>query len=243
MGGVQVYNPVDGLSRMIADVEKFLNPIIVKAQPVIKFLTAINFYLVIGIFFAMLFYLIFIRQHSIMRKLRKPANYFASIIFIGIYVFLMNASLRLGKDSLGQEITLSVDFIVMPMAVKLLGPVVGCAFGMIQYGASFMLRGETFNITYMLVAGISAMLYGRFLYQHRTRYLRCFTTKLMVNLLCNILLVPFYDIWRAEYVASAITNQMVLQIIFAPIQAAAIYIALIAMRKVRKMLSEVSWGL
>ena len=243
MGGVQIYNPVDGFSRMLNDVEGFLSPAIRAAQPVIKLLSQINLYLIIAVFLGMLAYLIFVRKHRIMDKLKKPTNYFAAIILLGVYLFLTSASLRLGKDSLGQDLKLTLDFVVMPMAVKLLGPVVGCIFGMIQYGASFLVRGEVFNLGFMLVAGISAMIYGRFLYQRRTRYVRCFTTKLLVNLVCNILLIPFYSIWRPEFVVTAITNQLVIQIILAPVQAFAIYIALLIMRKLRKTLAEVSWGL
>lgn len=243
MSEVQIYNPVDGFSRMIGDVEKYMRPIIVKIQPIIKFFSTANLYLIIGVFIALLWYLVFVRHHSIIKKLKKPTNYFGAIILLGIYLFFTSASLRLGKDSLGQELKLSLDFVVMPMAVKLLGPVVGCMFGMIQYGASFLVRGETFNLGFMLVAGISAMIYGRFLYQRKTKYLRCFTTKLMVNVLCNIILIPFYDMWQSEYVVTAITNQLVFQIVLAPIQAFGIYVALIVMRKFRKIMSEVSWGL
>lgn len=243
MGEVQIYNPVDGFSRMVSDMEHTLTPILNKIEPILKGLSSINRYLIIGLFLVLLWYMLFVRHHSVMEKLKTPTNYFAAIIFLGIYLFLTDASLRFGKDSLGQEMKLSLDFIVMPMSVKLLGPVVGCFFGMIQYGASFLVRDEIFNLEFMLVAGISAMIYGRFLYKRRTGYIRCFTTKLLVNLVCNVLLIPFYSLWSPEFVVSAITNQLVFQIVLTPIQALAIYISLIVFRKIRKILSEVSWSL
>lgn len=244
MGGVQVYNPIEGFNRMVSDVEGYIGPIVQKMGPLVRLLSVINIYLIIVGFTGMMAYLLFVRQHSVMNKLRRPTNYFAAMVLLGIYLFLSKAAMRLGINSVGQQMTLSLDFIVMPMAVKLLGPIVGCMFGMIQYGASFLVRGELFHISYMLVAGISAMIYGVILYQHKTRYLRCFMAKIIVNLICNVLLVPFLsDYEMTPVVASIISNTIVMQVLLAPVQAFAIYISLIVMRKIRKILAAVEWSL
>ncbi len=239
-----MYNgQVEGAGEMVSNIGDFFSPAINGMKPLIYGLSAINLYLVIGVFLVMLAYLLFVRKHSIMRKLCRSTNYFAALILLGLYLMLTKASLRLGVDSSGNTVAISPDFIVMPMAVKLFGPVVGGFFGMIQYGASFMLRNETFNLGFMLVAGISAMIYGRYIYAHKTSYLRCFVTKLFVNIFCNVLLFPFFTIYSSEYALIAATNRLATQILFAPAQALAIYISLIILRKLRETLSEVSWGL
>ncbi len=238
-----MFNEVKGVDEMISNIGDFFRPAIDKIQPFLRILSAINLYLIVGVFLGLLAYMIFVRKHSVINKLTRSTNYFAALILLGLYLMLTRASLRLGTDSLGNTIAISPDFIIMPLAVKLFGPIVGCFFGMIQYGASFMLRNEVFNFSFMLVAGISAMIYGRYIYAHKTSYLRCFVTKLFVNILCNVILTPFFEFYADEFVIDAITNRLVIQVVFAPAQALAIYISLIVMRKLRKTLSEVSWSL
>ena len=242
MGEAQFYNPIEGFNRMIFDMEGFIEPVVEGMLPVASFFSTMNFYIIAVVFVGVLAYMIFVRQHSFVRKLRTPKNYFAAIIFLGIYLFFLNASMTLGVNSIGQEITFGLDFVVMPMAAKMFGPIVGCIFGMIQYGSAFLVRNETFNVGYMLVAGISAMLYAWVLYQRRTKYLRCVTAKLFVNIVCNIIFVPFYSTYGAELTASALANQLIVQIVFVPIQAVFIYIALILLRKTKRLLSDVAWG-
>ncbi len=242
MGDAHFYNPIEGFNRMISDMEEFIEPIVVRLLPVASFFSTMNFYIIVAVFVGVLFYMFFVRQHSLVKKLKNSKNYFAALIFLGIYLFFLNASMTLGVNSMGQDITFGMDFVVMPMAAKMFGPIVGCIFGMIQYCSAFLVRNETFNVGFMLVAGISAMLYAWVLYQRKTRYLRCVTAKLLVNFVCNIILVPFYSTYGAEFTASALANQMIVQVVFVPIQAVFIYIALILLRKTRRVLSEVAWG-
>ena len=242
MGEAQFYNPIEGFNRMISDMEKFIEPVVERLLPVASFFSTMNFYIIVAVFVGVLSYMLLVRQHSFVGKLKNPKNYFAAIIFLGIYLFFLNASMKLGVNSMGQDITLGMDFVVMPMAAKMFGPIVGCIFGMIQYGSAFLVRNETFNVGFMLVAGISAMLYAWVLYQRKTRYLRCVTAKLFVNIVCNIILVPFYSTYGAEFTATALANQLIIQIVFVPIQAVFIYIALILLRKTKNTLSEVAWG-
>lgn len=242
MGEAHFYNPIEGFNRMISDMESFIEPVVERMLPLAKIFSTMNFYIIVTVFVVILSYMFFVRQHSFLGKLKNPKNYFAAIIFLGIYLFFLNASMRLGVNSIGQDITLGMDFVIMPMAAKLFGPIVGCIFGMIQYCSAFLVRNETFNVGFMLVAGISAMLYAWVLYRRRTRYLRCVTAKLLVNLVCNIILVPFYSTYGAEFTAVALANQLIVQIVFVPIQAVFIYIALILLRKTKNVLSEVAWG-
>lgn len=242
MGEARFYNPIEGFNRMLSDMEGFIEPIVERLLPVARFFSYRNIYIIVAVFVGVLAYMLFVRQHSFVRKLRNPKNYFAAIILLGIYLFFLNASMTIGVNSMGQDITFGMDFVVMPVAAKLFGPIVGCIFGMIQYCSAFLVRNETFNVGFMLVAGISAMLYAWVLYQRKTRYLRCVTAKLFVNVVCNIILVPFYSTYGAEFTTAALANQMIVQVVFVPIQALFIYIALILHRKIKKILNEVSWG-
>lgn len=236
----QIYNPVAGINRMMADMEDFLNPIVAHLHPMFRVASNINIGLVIVVFAVLLFYMVFVRRHSVMSKLREPSNYFAACALLIIYAFFTETPVKIGP-----ELSLNFGLIVMPLAAKLFGPIIAGAFGIIQYATSFVMhQGESFNLSAMLVAGISGMLYGWVIYARRTSYIRCLWAKLMVNVVCNILLVPMAQGTGAiKEIANSITQSIVSNIIMAPIQALLIFVALIIMKKIRKDLSRVSWGL
>jgi len=236
----QIYNPVEGINRMIADIESFINPIVFRFHPLLRLLSIINIFLVILAFGLMLAYLIFVRRHHIARKLKNPSNYFAAAFLLLLYMLLTETPLRIGPD-----ISLNFGMVVMPMAAKLFGPILAGGFGIVQYGASFIMHsGEAFSLSAMLVAGLSGMIYGRFIYAQRTSYLRCLWSKFLVNIICNVLLVPMVtgNTMTTE-IANAITQSIVVNIILAPVQALMIYAALLLQKKVRGVLGEVHWGL
>ena len=240
MGEEQLYNPVEGINQMIADIEGIITPMVFKFHPLLRILSILNIYLVVACFVAMLVYLVVKRKHRIGNKLKTPTNYFMAVFFLLLYVLLTETPIRLGPD-----ISLNFGLVVMPMAAKAFGPLLAGAFGIVQYGASFAMHsGEAFSISSLLVAGLSGMIYGRFIYARRTTYLRCLGAKLLVNVMCNIFLVPMVttSVMSAE-LADAITQSVVSNVLLAPLQALIIYAALIIMKKAREALSEVSWGI
>jgi len=105
-----------------------------------------------------------------------------------------------------------------------------------------MHTGEEFNLSAMLVAGISGMLYGWIIYAHRTTYTRCLWAKMLVNVVCNIVLVPLIitETVTTEMVDS-ITLTIVSNICLAPLQALLIYIALRITKKIKRELRHLSW--
>ncbi len=235
----QIYNPVAVINSMLIDIKAMLNPVVFKLHPVLRVMSIINDRLVIAVFFALLFYMVYVRRHRIKRKLKKPSNYFAAIVLLIIYAILTEIPMKIGPG-----LELNFGLIVMPLAAKLFGPVLAAAFGIIQYVTSFLMHpGETFDLSAMLIAGISGMLYGWVIYAHRTRYIRCLKAKLMVNIVSNILLVPMVrgDVMTNQ-IADAISQTVVFNVVFAPIQALVIFAALIIMRKVKKELRQISWG-
>lgn len=240
MNNEQIYNPITGISRMIEDIESIVNPVVLSSQPLLRVISIVNIYIVAAILIGLLAYMIIIRKHTVVNKLTNPRNYFAAGALLLIYAFLAEAPLKMGPD-----MSLNFGLVVMPMAAKLFGPVLAGAFGVLQYATSFVMHsGEAFNLSAMLVAAISGILYGWFIYMYKTSYLRCLWAKLTVNVLCNVILVPFVtgDV-MSEQLVDSITQNIVNNIVLAPLQALAIFVALLILRKVRELIEEVSWGL
>lgn len=238
MNGEQIYNPVDGINRMIVDIEGMFGGLVYKLHPVFRLLSIVNIYLVIAVFLGLLAYMIFVRKHTIRTKLNRPTNYFAALILLLLYALLTEAPISLGPDT-----SFNFGLVVMPLAAKLFGPILTCAFGMLQYGTSFVMHAEeAFNVSALLVAGISGMIYGWIIYANPTNYLRCLKAKILVNIVCNIVLVPMIsgNLMTAE-LASDITHKIVTNILLAPLQSFAIFVALLIMRKLRYTMDEVSW--
>ena len=225
------YKIVTGISRMLSDIEGFVTPVTQQLYPVLRYLSRINIWVVSVVFAAMLGYLLFIRHHHIMKKLKRSVNYFSAGALLLIYVLVSETPIRVGP-----VVNVNVGLIVMPLAAKLFGPVLAGGFGIIQYITSF-------SISSMLVAGISGMIYGRIIYMRKTTYLRCLWAKVLVNVVCNIILVPMFN-------AEVLTNEMMtvivrnisMNILLAPVQALMIFVSLIIMKKIRKGIREGSWG-
>lgn len=231
----QIYNPMEGINRMISDFESVISPMVYHFQPLMRIMSIINIPVVILVFGLILFYLVFKRKHTIREKLGDPKNYYFLGAMLLIYVFLADNPIRLGPT-----FSISFGLVVMPIVAKKLGPLVAGAFGIIQYAAMFILHsGEAFSITNLLIAAISGMIYGRILYVRPTTYLRCLWAKFAVNMLCNVMLVPMVtvDTMSAE-LADYITNTIVSNIMLAPIQAVAIFLAIIALKKIKEAMSE-----
>lgn len=236
----QIYNPVSVINSMLTDIKGMINPFIFKLHPVFSIMSSINDWLVVVVFLALLFYMLFVRRHHIKRKLKRRSNYITAGILLVIYAILTEMPMKIGP-----EFELNFGLIVMPLAAKLFGPVLAAAFGIIQYATSFIMHpGEVFDFSAMLIAGISGMLYGWVIYKHRTRYIRCLKAKLMVNIISNIVLVPMVnDGVMTNQIADTITQSIIFNIFLAPVQALIIFAALIAMRKLRKEISQIPWGL
>jgi len=234
----QIYNPFSAINRIITDIEEALNPIVFKMQYLLKFISYINIELVVCVFAALIFYMFFVRHHHVKRKLRKPKNYFIAVLLLVIYAVFTELPIKIGP-----EFSVNFGLVVMPIAAKLFGPILAGAFGIIQYATSFIMHtGEEFNLSAMLVAGISGMLYGWIIYAHRTTYTRCLWAKMLVNVVCNIVLVPLIitETVTTEMVDS-ITLTIVSNICLAPLQALLIYIALRITKKIKRELRHLSW--
>ncbi len=231
----QIYNPVTGINQMISDIEDFVNPMIFKLQPFIRLMGIINVYLVITLFFWMIYYLVFRRKHRITSKLKDSRMYVFAGIMLALYVFLSKTPIKIGP-----VMSINLGIFVMPIFAKKYGPLMGGIFGLLQYIGVYVLNvGGTFDLSTMLLASVSGMIYGRFLYMRKLTYLRCFLSKLVVNVVCNIIFVPMLtgDSLTTE-VADSITHTIVSNIILAPIQAVVIYYAFKALKRIERFFTE-----
>ncbi len=231
----QIYNPVEGINRMVTDFESLIKPLVYTFQPLMRTMGLINIPLVIIVFGLILFYLVFKRKHTIKNKLADPKNYYFLGAMLLIYIFFADNPIRLGPT-----FSISFGLVIMPIVAKKLGPLVAGAFGIVQYASMFILHsGEVFSITNMFIASISGMLYGWILYMRPTTYLRVLWAKFAVNMLCNVILVPMLtvDVMSVE-IADYITNTIVSNIMLAPLQAVAIYLSIIALKRIKEAMNE-----
>ena len=228
----------DGVSKILEDMEMFFVPFFEMIDPLLKVLSVINLYLVMVTFVALLCYMIFVRKHRIAKKFKKSKNYFISAVLLGLYAILTEAPM-----SLGAGLKLNTGLAVLPVASKLFGPIFATAFGIVQYGTSFVMHsGEAFSFVNFFVAGISGCLYGWILYEKKTTYFRCFWAKLLVNMVCNVLFAP---VWYVDSLltASVMAEKLVSNIVLVPIQALVIFVGILVMKKIRKIINNAVWGL
>ena len=113
-----------------------IRPTIDWMYPFVRFMSDINVYLVATIFVLLVLYIYLIRGHRILEKLQNSRNYFAAIVIFGLYMVFAQA----GSIKLGTGYTLQFQPIVLPMAAKLFGPILGGAISVIFYMASFWLN-------------------------------------------------------------------------------------------------------
>ncbi len=231
MGTEQIYNPMEGINRMLTDIEDFIEPLLFKYHPVLHLMSKVNIYIVSFIFVALLFYILVVRKHRLVKRLKEPETYI--MVIGGLIVFYL---LNLNPIRLGPSFSLNFGFVVIPVISKFLGPVVAVIFGLCQYALQFLrYHGQEFSLAQLFIGGISGIVYALFIYDRRTKYLRCLLAKLSVNILCNIVLAPLaISETMTPELAEFISDRIMENVFLAPIQALLIYFALRFSRKIRK---------
>lgn len=232
MGTEQIYNPVEGINRMIADIENAITPILFKMQPILRIMGNINVYLIALVFCLLIMYMSVRRKHRVLKKLKEPSNYILMGLLLVAYVFF-----SIHKIELGTYISLDLGIVIMPIIAKKLGPLMAAMFGILQYIGLFLFySGMSFSVESMLLASISGIIYAWVIYDRRTKYLRCLWAKLLVNIVCNILLVTVVttDVLTAK-AAELYVQRIISNVMLAPIQALLIFVALKLYRKAEEV--------
>lgn len=224
----------DGIHRMITDLESYIYPVYAKSQPLLYALGNISFIIIPIIFAALLFYVKFYKQHSLLRKLESEKNlkiWGASLI---IYLILSFISINAGYD-----IKFNFNVLVLPAIAKFSGPVVACIFAILQYILNVIFTKNTFHLLMLLIAASSGMVYGLILYKKRTRYSNCLMANLAVSLLCNVFMSTLVT-WRyaKENIAMQMTNRSISMILLSPLYALCIFIILRAIRFTKDKLKK-----
>ena len=234
------------LGDFVDGATEFIEPAVSGCMPFIRFMSDINIYVVVTVFVLLLLFMLIIRGHSVLEKLMNPRNYFALILMFAIYMFFSKAA----SIKLGGGYTLQLSTLILPMAAKLMGPILGGAVGIILFMASYWLQANAvqFSINMIFISGISGMLYGWIFYAYPTRFWRCLVAKLVVTLVCNILIYPLVQsipegAQYVQYAVDLVSFRLVEGIFMAPVYAVFIYIELIIMRYIRVYLEDSSWSL
>ena len=98
MGVEQVYNPMDGIGRMIADVEAFLKPIWYAMHPILHVIGQWNVLINAVVLAGLLCYVIFIRKHSIRRHFGRWQTYVYCFISLLLFMALSMATIKISSS-------------------------------------------------------------------------------------------------------------------------------------------------
>ena len=224
---------LSGFDRMIEDANRAAEPIFEFFKPFASFLHSVGLYLAAGVFVLLMAYLIFVRKHTVKKKLCNKKNYIFIFVMLALYVVLSVLS------SFNTYIDINLNIVAITMVAKQLGPVISGVFGLLQYFAALIVTDVNISVASMLVAGISGMIYAIFIYDKKTSYINCLKAKLMVNIVCNIILVPATAPADAlGTVSSGMLNRIVSNIFLAPVQALIMFAGLVLLKKYKKNLEQ-----
>ena len=215
----ELYNPENGILRMITDLEGYINPVFTKYQPLLYALASIAFILIPLIAIGILSYLIFYRKHRILKKLTKKNNYIWWGIALLIYI-----GLSFIKHDIGYGFTFNTASLILPVIAKFSGPYIAGIFGILQYLVISIITKSNLSIMLALIAGVSGMIYGMFFYRKRTKYSRCLGGKLVVSIICNVFLTTFITyLNNTGDIAYQLTKATIDSVFMAPVHALIIF--------------------
>lgn len=225
--------PEGGIDRMITDLNLFMYPKIAAVRPLLAVLARLSFIIVPVIFLAFVAYVVFIKKHNILNKFTKTKNYIWYAGFLVLYLLLSGL-----KYDFGYGLGVNAGRVVLPVAAKFFGPVVGGIFGMLFYGISCLENGGGFSILSILIAAVSGIIYGIIFYRKKTRYTRCLGCKIFVGIFCNSFMsvIAMCDPAVTD-LAEMIVNSTVASVIMSPISALGIYLAFRLIRLIKNAYS------
>ena len=120
-------------------------------------------------------------------------------MIFGMMMVCKMFSLPSGFSNLG----LSLTFLFFSLIGLIYGPVAGLTMGFFSDVLGYFLfdkSGMTFYFGYTLQAMLAGLIYGLFLYKGRITFVKCFGSRLVVNLLLNVVLgsIFFGDIMNYD---------------------------------------------
>jgi ECF transporter S component (folate family) len=105
-------------------------------------------------------------------------------MLLSLMILCKLISLPSGFGNLG----LSLTYIVFATASMIFGPFAGFIIGILSDTIGYFLfqTGSTYFIGYMFQAAFTGMIYGLLLYRTKLTYTRCFISRIIVNLIMNV---------------------------------------------------------
>lgn len=136
------------------------------------------------VFLALFFVCIKREDNDFGEKIKNPRTIAICAMLIAINVVL---------ESFAQDLTayirVSFAFVTLPVATVMFGPLVGCAVGILQDVAGFIVRPTgAWLVVLTIDAGIAGMISGLVLYKKKVTLLRVFIAELLIVLCVNIIL-------------------------------------------------------
>lgn len=189
------------------------------------------------IFILLLVYFIFFDKSKSYLSFTEPVNIVVVLIFIPIYTFLADRNINLDQLGLG---SISIHSFILIVLGKLYGPLMTAAFGALEYILSYIASpNNPLMFSMLFIYAIGGLLHGWILYEKKTSFWRCFLSRFITILLCNIFLISFvragiytHLVPISVFIPQTITSN----IIQLPIQAVIGYISLLMLREIRKKL-------
>ena len=126
--------------------------------------------------------------------------------------------------------TLKITFSFLSMSVigYLYGPVCGMFCGFALDNIKFFIKPSgPYSPLWTIVEVCAGLLYGVLLYKKEATVVRCFVTKFIVSLLCNILLTPFFlSLMYSKGFIYYASTRIVKNLILWPIESILMYLIL-----------------
>ena len=224
-----------GINHIFEAAVKNISNVVYDKFDIIDWINRNNIYLVLIFFVILSGYMFFWKKYRIRKSFNKPINYVIVIGLLVLSVFLSKSPFRL-SDKIG----LNLGLVLLPLIMELYGPLMACIFGILQYVATFMISpDELFSWSLMLLGGISGILYSVLLYRKKAGYIECLFTKLIINVVCNIVLIPLENAEvMSTGLAESISERILLNVLLVPLQAFIIYLTLRITRNIKANISK-----
>lgn len=125
---------------------------------------------------------------SAVSELKSPKMLVLAALFIALRIAIKSFKIPVYENT-----SIFFTFLVNALGSYIYGPVVGFVSGAVCDTVTYLLKPSgPYNPAFMLVEGLGSFLFGVCLYRSRVSVLRLFLSKLSVNVICNILLTPFF---------------------------------------------------
>ncbi len=137
---------------------------------------------------------------------------------------------------IGPELKITFSYLTMSVIGYLFGPAVGGICGLILDQVKFLVNPSgDYMFIWSLIEITAGFLYGLVLYRKKPQITRCFISKLLVTVICNILMTPLfltllYGGGMAAFI-TRVTARLLKNLILLPVEAGIMFLLLSRLEK------------